>query len=296
MTRRHTPIALDFDGSVGAFPGLIRVALAEWQEAIRFGCSVQRLEALARRIDAALPPDHGTVLMGSGDFHHVSWALIRRQARQGRHGPLRVVVFDNHPDNMRFPFGVHCGSWVRRVALMPEVSHVHVVGITSPDIGAAHAWENYLAPLRRGKLSYWSVGVDTRWAQWAGVASAFRSFGSVKAMMDAFVNELRQQPVATYLSIDKDAFSTDVVHTNWDQGQLKIPDVDAVIDTLGRDIVASDITGEVSTYAYRSRWKRWLSAADGQDSAAVPADLTQWQAQQHKLNERLMARIAAVSA
>src|SRR3989442_1305174 len=80
---------------------------------------------------------------------------------------------------MRFPWGVHCGSWVRRVALHPAVSHVHVAGITSGDIGRAHAWENYLTPLRAGRLSYWSAGVDTGWARRLGVDAAFRGFASV---------------------------------------------------------------------------------------------------------------------
>jgi len=295
VTPRQAPVALDFDGSIGALPGLTRIALGDWQEAIRFGCRVGIMDALSAQLAAALPRAHGTVLMGSGDFHHVSWPLIERQRRHLRGKPFRVVVFDNHPDNMRFPFGVHCGSWVRRVASMPEVTHVHVVGITSADIGAASCWENYLTPLRRGKLTYWSVGVDTRWARWAGVARGFRSFEHVDAMIDAFDGMLRGQPETTYLSIDKDAFSTDVVRTNWDQGRLLEAHVDRVIDSLGRQIVASDITGEVSSYVYRSRWKRWLSAADGQDIAVSAADLAQWQAQQHALNARLVARIAAVS-
>ncbi|WP_420224413.1 arginase family protein [Pigmentiphaga litoralis] len=293
MTRSHVPVALDFDGSIGVLPGMIRIALGDWQESIRFGCQVKGMNALARRLDAALPDHHGTVLMGSGDFHHVSWPLIERQRRRG--GAFRVVVFDNHPDNMRFPFGVHCGSWVRRVALMPEVSHVHVVGITSGDIGAASSWENTLAPLWRGKLTYWSVGVDTRWARWAGVAQAFRSFDHADTLIDAFDTLMRQQPAPTYVSIDKDVFSTEVVRTNWDQGRLLEPHVGRVIDTLGRHIVASDITGEVSSYVYRSRWKRWLSAADGQDIVVPAADLARWQEQQHALNARLVARIAAVS-
>lgn len=37
---------------------------------------------------------------------------------------------------------------------LAQISHVHVVGITSADIGRAHAWENRLGPLLRGRLSY----------------------------------------------------------------------------------------------------------------------------------------------
>ena len=63
--------------------------------------------------------------MGSGDFHHVSYLLIERLRRLGRQ--IQVVVFDNHPDNMRYPFGIHCGSWVWHVSRLPFVERVHVV-------------------------------------------------------------------------------------------------------------------------------------------------------------------------
>ncbi|MBS0582701.1 MAG: hypothetical protein JSS42_06310, partial [Proteobacteria bacterium] len=103
------PVILDFDRSVGELPDALTIDLADWQEAIRFGCGNRTMEALARKLDAELPRDYGTVFMGSGDFHHLSWPLIRRLRDRER---FQVVVFDNHPDNMRFPFGIHCGSWV----------------------------------------------------------------------------------------------------------------------------------------------------------------------------------------
>jgi hypothetical protein len=284
------PVALDFDASVGDLPGLVRIALASHQEAIRFGCARSRITALAEILRERMPDQYGTVLMGSGDFHHVSWPLIERQAGNG---PLRVVVFDNHPDNMRFPFGVHCGSWVRRVAMLPFVSHVHVVGITSGDIGLAHSWENYLRPLLTGKLTYWSTSVDTSWSKVLGMGNAFRSFRDTRQLLDAFGAMLQQQREPTYLSIDKDVFSREVVQTNWDQGVMLERDVDEVIDALAGSIVGSDITGEISSYAYEARWKRWLSAGDGQDIVVAPADIARWQVDQHALNLRLVARLDA---
>ncbi len=160
------PVVLDVDGAVGALDGELRIALSDRQEALRFGCSARQLDQLARDLAQLLPAVRrtGTTFIGSGDFHHLSVPLILRCARalHARTGQrLRVVVLDNHPDNMRFPFGVHCGSWVRQVAMDEAVSHVHVAGITSADISVAHCWENRLQPLRAGKLSYWSCGVDT---------------------------------------------------------------------------------------------------------------------------------------
>jgi hypothetical protein len=287
----NRPVVLDIDQSVGPLPDRLVLPLAHWQESIRFGSSLATMRRFDLMLDELLPAEYGTVFLGSGDFHHLSWPLI---ARLPSRTPFQVVVLDNHPDNMRFPFGVHCGSWVRRVAMLPQVSHVHVLGITSSDIGGGHAWENYLTPLRRGKLSYWSIGVDTGWSRRLGLAHAFHGFDSPEAMVDAFVEAQRTQTVPSYLSIDKDAFSPEVAHTNWDQGRLLTDHALALIGSLRHGLVGSDINGEVSHYRYQSWWKRRLSAMDEQPEID-PAQLAGWQAQQHALNLQLLAAIAAKS-
>jgi len=285
------PVVLDFDRSVGALPGAIVLDLADRQEAIRFGCSLRTLRALVAELDARLPREHGTVFLGSGDYHHLSWPLIERRAARA---PFDVVVFDNHPDNMRFPFGVHCGSWVRKVALLPHVGHVHVLGIGSADVSRTHAWENYLAPLRRRKLSYWTIGVDTRWAARVGLAHAFRAFDTRAALLDRFVEEQREAKHAVYLSIDKDVLDPAIARTNWDQGHLLDTDLFAAIDALRGRLVGSDVTGDVSAYRYATWWKRKLSTLDEQPQID-PAQLAAWQAQQHALNLRLLEHIDAAS-
>ncbi|MEO7071629.1 MAG: arginase family protein [Rhodanobacter sp.] len=285
------PVVLDLDHSVGPLPKRLVLVLEQWQEALRFACSLATMRRFSRVLDELLPSEYGTVFMGSGDFHHLSWPLIAR-LRQAR-TPFQVVVLDNHPDNMRFPFGVHCGSWVRKVALLPQVSHVHVLGITSSDIAAGHAWENYLAPLRRNKLTCWSVGVDTGWSRRLGLGHAFRDFDNAAAMVEAFIALQRTQLMPSYLSIDKDVFAPEVAQTNWDQGCLLVEHASALIGCLSNGLVGSDINGEVSHYQYRSWWKRRLSALDAQPSID-PAQLAAWQAQQHALNLQLLAAIAAI--
>lgn len=288
------PLVLDVDGSVGALPGEVRLPLAlDWQERVRFGCGLRTMRAFRQALEATMPAasSHGTVFLGSGDFHHLSWPLIERCI--AAHGfsasnPLRVLVLDNHPDNMRFPFGVHCGSWVRRVALLPQVAHVDVVGITSADIGAGHAWENYLGPLRAGRLTYWSSGVDTGWARWLGLENRLRTFPDSDALIEALTRTLARKPSPTYLSIDKDVFSPRVVRTNWDQGTLEARHAAAVIAALRGCVVGSDVTGDVSTYRYTAAWKRWLSAGDGQQTGTANADLPAWQKAQAAFNVWLL--------
>ncbi|MFK3648322.1 arginase family protein [Lysobacter enzymogenes] len=284
----QTPVVLDLDASVGALPGALRLDLRDWHDRLRFACSQRALARFGERLEQTLPARHGCAFLGSGDFHHLSLPLIRRAARA--HGRLQVVVFDNHPDNMRFPLAIHCGSWVAKVAALPQVARVHVVGITSTDIGLAHAWENRLRPLYRGKLRYWSSQVAVGWARRLGLGAAVRSHASVDAALDAFLAEIETGRDPIYLSIDKDVLRPEDAMTNWDQGLMRADALLAAVARLRSRIVASDITGEISIAAYPQWWKRALAAADGQSPPDADA-LRLWQAQQHRINLRLLSAL-----
>ena len=193
---------------------------------------------------------------------------------------------------MRFPFGIHCGSWVRRVALLPYVSHVHVVGVTSADVGLGHAWEQYWLPILKNKITYWCTDVDVGWAHTIGFKNIFRKFNSPDELISGFLRELPRQP--TYVTLDKDVLSEREVHTNWDQGKLLEAHLKTVIEFLNGQIIGSDITGDVSAYQYQTRWKKWLSALDRQTE--IPQEkMAIWQKQQQQLNARLLAYLAASS-
>ena len=286
------PVVLDLDGSVGALPGATVVALGHWQERIRFACGMRVYREFARILHASLPTAHGTVFVGSGDFHHISQTLIARQCAKGA---LSVVVLDNHPDNMRFPFGIHCGSWIRRIAALRCVSHVHVLGITSSDVAVAHAWENYLTPLLRGKLTNWCVGVDLRWAKRLGMAARFLAFDSVGAMLDRFAEGEGHDLTATYLSIDKDVLSPSSVRTNWDQGCMTEQEMLDTISLLRGRLVGADVTGDVSAYRYKSTWKRWMGAIDRRP-VVDGESLAAWQRDQQALNLRLLDALHACAS
>ncbi|HVH35133.1 MAG TPA: arginase family protein [Tahibacter sp.] len=281
------PVILDLDGSV-QLDGAEALDRRDWQETLRFACSRRALD----RFDATLPAELGRhfapVFFGSGDFHHLSLPLIRRVAGVQ---PCRVVVFDNHPDNMRFLAGVHCGSWVSHAAALPGVLGIDVVGITSKDVDAAHLWENRWSPLRRGRVRYWCIGAANRWAARLGLGHAFRAFPDAPALMTALLAQWQSDTVPVYLSIDKDVLHPDDAHTNWDQGVLRAGQLCAAIRMLAPRLVGMDVNGEVSSYVYRRRWKRWLSAVDEQP--AIPVEQVQrWQTEQAALNRRLLAALS----
>lgn len=287
----HNTVILDFDQSTGKFENALKIELGGWQEKIRFGCSYSQFQQLQTYLEPQLPPHPGTVFMGSGDYHHISLFLIQRlQNYFSSIKPIQVVIFDNHPDNMRYLFGIHCGSWVSYVAKLPFVSHVHVLGITSNDIGLAHSWENRLTPLLKNKLTYWCMDVKIGWAKKFGLQNAFRAFGSPAELVNTFIHtqQSSQQPI--YLSIDKDVLAKNVVQTNWDQGRMQLEDILTVIRALDQRIIGSDITGEVSQWQYQSLLKRILSAMDKQEPIAA-STLSAWQTQHHAVNQILLTAL-----
>lgn len=278
------PLILDFDASVLPLPDERRVDLKSLQEELRFSCKIGALDKLEHAIGSVLSSEHCTVFLGSGDYHHISHLLIRRYASLGQ--PLQVVVFDNHPDNMRYPFGIHCGSWVWHVSRLPFVARVHVLGITSCDVEATHGWENHVRNLRSGKVCYWCVGPNLSWMHRLGIVHS-RSFAAMPDLLQAFGAYIATTDEPVYLSIDKDVLSPEDAHTNWDQGVMRLAEMQAVIDMLKSRIVGSDVTGEVSVYRYQSRFKRILSGLDGQPEI-VEADLLRWQAEHQEINKLIL--------
>lgn len=283
-----TPVILDFDRSVGAIPGALEIALHDWQETIRFGCRWSQMARLEQHLDRVLPPDYGCLFTGSGDYHHLSWLLLRRLRGEQ---DIQLIVCDNHPDNMRYPFGIHCGSWVYWASRLPGVRHIHVIGIGSDDIATGHSWENHWSPLLRGRLTYWSTGVDARWLRMLGAGRAVRAFPDADSLMASFLAQLDPQ-LPVYLSVDKDVLSPSVVNTNWDQGELVMRHLQQLIAACDGRLVGADITGDVSAYHYQSCFKRWLSAADGQFTPSEQ-QLEYWQKRQNAVSLRLLAWINA---
>ena len=291
-----TPLILDFDGSVlTLMEGEIRLPLADWQETVRYGCTRRQFARLERRLAELLPVDYGCAFTGSGDYHHVSLLLIENLARRAKLAPasLDLLVCDNHPDNMRYPFGLHCGSWVRAACGLECVRRVRVVGITSADIAAPHAWENYLGPFLSKKLTYWSIGRPAGWLRLLGRGEYARNFADPAELLAALLPELHGAE-NIYLSLDKDVFGPEYVSTDWDQGVFTPEAMRLLIQGCAGKILGADITGETSApHAYAGRFKKILSRLDGRRNGPEPEELPALQAVQRDLNLELFRLIEA---
>ena len=121
---REAVAILDFDGSIvgqsslrGHLADRLTVHdLSAYRTSGRLWASPRCFAAASRRLADIGSPR--LTLLGSGDYHHFSLALLARQP-----GPLTLVLFDNHPDWMRPPHRYHCGTWVYSAA---QIGRAHV--------------------------------------------------------------------------------------------------------------------------------------------------------------------------
>jgi len=277
------PIIFDFDDSVLPLAGNeVRLPFQNLQEMLRFGCSLK----VFNQFEKSLPslPDNGCYFFGSGDYHHLSLIPLRKLDAKGEE--FELVVLDNHPDNMCYPFGIHCGSWVYHASKLKSVKHIHVIGITSSDISLSHAWENCLPPFLSKKLTYWSVGTSAKWLKIFNRGAYNKCFETADELVNAFI-ERGADKTKIYLSVDKDVFSKDVIKTNWDQGVFEKKHLWQLLKTFSGNLIGMDVTGEVSIYKFQSLFKRFLSGLD-QSEITESQQLRKWQTEQRDFNLEIL--------
>lgn len=198
---------------------------------------------------------------GSGDFHHVSSLLIDL-ALDGVEEPVTVIHIDNHPDWVHFSGGLHCGSWVNRVAGHPAVARVITVGVCSDDLTQPERKGANLDLLARSRLELYPFDhapsrVKRRLEGGYGFEQKsghlhWRTIGDLG--FDRFLDLLmgRIDTEAVYISLDKDVLCSWDAITNWDQGQMKLADVLRLLSAVGKShrIIGADVTGDYSRPRY----------------------------------------------
>ena len=251
--------ALDLDGSIVRQTHLLErsgaavLPLAGWGPRLRMGCGhrpFRRFEReLARLAGSGSDREALLTFCGSGDFHHVSLALLRRQPR-----PCNLLVIDNHPDWMRGVPLLHCGTWLYHAARLPQVARVFHVG---GEVDFDNAWR-WLAPwplLRSGKITVLPAVRCFRAGGWRKVRhEALRpgpdrpaDRGRVEECVWGFRAELAARPL--YVSLDKDVLVADESVVNWDSGRLTAAEVQEVLRaclSAAGDLAGMDVVGDWS--------------------------------------------------
>jgi hypothetical protein len=261
---------LDLDGAVSCQERLRRratysVPLTGWGPRLRLGCGWREFNRFEDELTELLGDrrDRQSMItfVGSGDFHHVSLALLARQPRL-----CNVLVLDNHPDWMRgVPF-LHCGSWLYHAARLPQVHRIFHIG-GEVDFDNRYRW---LAPwelLRSGKVRVLPAVRSFRGRAWGLIPhNAVRAEPEeparrdrIETLLDPWRDELAQLPL--YVSLDRDVLPVEQAVVNWDSGHLVFSEVLALIRAFrsaSAGLMGMDVVGDWSPVCVTGMLRRIL--------------------------------------
>jgi hypothetical protein len=263
---------LDLDGGLLPQQALLArhrpavISARDWGPRIRLGCRFGRF----RRFERDLTGWHGTAadaapaltFCGSGDFHHVSLALLRRVR-----GPFNLLVLDNHPDWMRgVPF-LHCGTWLYHAARLPWVRRVFHAG-GDVDFDNYYRWMAPWDMLRRSKVTVFPGVRRFRRGSWRQVPneplrpgpSQAASHERLESLLQPFRAELARFPL--YISLDKDVMAEPEAVVNWDSGHLTLAEVCSTLAAFLRgargNLIGMDVVGDWSPVQLRGPFRHLL--------------------------------------
>lgn len=191
----------------------------------------------------------GVHFLDSGNYHYVSLFFLEKITC-----PFTLVVFDHHTDMQPSMFGdlLSCGSWIYHAArTLPLLREIILIGVgeesllgTKEMIGSEQnscdpailklivsdlneTEEIFSCLLHRPSLGKLPVTILKENAHSCTDISSWTHF-----------------PV--YLSIDKDVLSLEDAHTDWDQGSMRLSDLEDQCRLLysSQHILGMDICGE----------------------------------------------------
>jgi len=268
---------LDTDGSVDAaalaaaapWTSVTRVDLHDLGPSIRLWGRGKNIDAARARLAAATDSRPSVTFMGSGDFHHLA-ALLAERVEE----PFTLLHFDNHPDWVRLAPRWHCGSWVNRVLGLPNVQRVVTVGCCSDDLVDPGRKGGNLPALDAGRLALFpwqhepsrvrrriADGPGHTWRDghihWHNLAVV-----PLQQAIDAVLAAIPTE--AVWVTIDKDVLPESEALTNWDQGQMPLAALLAMLRAVGqrKRVLGADLCGEYSPPRHANWLKRIESKMD----------------------------------
>lgn len=228
-------------------------SLLPFERMARLWCSASAFKKVSSAMQ--LPNLNQFTLLGSGDFHHLTLALLQQHQT-----PFTLVLFDNHPDWMRPPHQYHCGTWVYAAARLPQVARIIIVGLENGDLCGKKFQDGDVESYLKQKivlLPYSAVDTVIDAQQSLTLQSQLKTSlkAGVQEILDAIITQ------AVYISVDKDCLRTDDAITNWEQGTLPLETVTACIVNIREKhtIIGADTVGDYSPPVFNSPLK-WIGS------------------------------------
>ncbi len=251
---------IDFDGAVTAQSRLMRrftpslLDFSKWGPYLRMTCGFRQFAEFQRQLAGAVDDQPSLSFLGSGDFHHVTLALLAQQPE-----PFNLLVIDKHPDWMRAIPVMHCGTWLWHALQLPNLKRVvHIGGDLDFDNLYRH-----LAPwhdLRSGRVTVLPAYRQFHSGSWPEVSHQPLLRPGSPSVAHTLDNALQtcEEDLARwplYISLDKDAMSADESLVNWDSGTLGFHEVREILDwfqnAAGGNLAGMDVVGDWSPVRMR---------------------------------------------
>ena len=248
------------------------VDLSDIAPGLRVIATRRGIEQFVGRLDSslgAIGDKTEIVFYGSGDFHHLTAAMIARVRE-----PVTVIHFDNHPDWCSFPRTFNCGAWVCRALAMPHVQRVVTLGPCSEDLVRPELQTADLTAISQGRLEVypWRADPSRVWRKYRDTPCTRQANGHLhwrnladepwSAFLDELVERLPKTPL--WITIDKDVLGPKEATTNWDQGEMQLAHVIEAVERFARNrrVIGVDVCGEHSEPVFADPFRRALANFD----------------------------------
>ena len=250
---------LDLDDGIAAKRKVVTLWKAEvipfldWGPRIRIACFWSAFRKFERACQVRLGSDTiapALTLYGSGDFHHVTLALLRRIDR-----PFNLLVLDKHPDWMRGVPLLHCGNWLYYALKLPNLQRVYHFG-GELDFDNLFRWLAPWQALQSGKVVTFPAVRRFNRGQWRCTrheplrarADQPLEVNRLQAILGESRSDLARFPL--YISLDKDVMRARDAVVNWDSGYLELMEVQTILSwfiaACSGNLAGMDILGDWS--------------------------------------------------
>lgn len=177
-------------------------------------CDEDALKLLEEKVQAYGP--EGVHFIDSGNYHYISHLWLNKIEKD-----FILVVFDHHSDMIKPIFGdiLSCGSWIAdELENNLFLKKVVIIGISKEQ-------EQIIPKKYKSKIKCVCdedlLRNDFSYDYWIG-----------------------KLPI--YISIDKDVLSKEIVNTSWDQGIMKLEQLERILHEIlaTQQVIGVDICGE----------------------------------------------------